>query len=256
MQLKELLDQLAYGELSQISIGKQDAGVINDLNVERVVSNINLALTAIHKRFALREGRLTVHLNEGTMIYELDKGKLSRSDQARDRKYLEEEKLFKFGENLLKVERVYNDTGTELNLNDLSDPFSLRTPRYDLLEVPGAMVKNRTSLPRHLQTKTLDVRYRANHPRLGKWKEQTFIDACGCTCEELNDVEVDLPYHFVEPLVFWVASRFHNPVGMSNEFHAGNSYYAKYEAACQRLEQEGLQVDLQAQPGFRREGWA
>ena len=30
---------------------------------------------------------------------------------------------------------------------------------------------------------------------------------------------------------------------MANEFHAGNSYYAKYEAECMRLENENLDTD-------------
>jgi len=34
-----------------------------------------------------------------------------------------------------------------------------------------------------------------------------------------------------------------NPIGMTNEFHAGNSYYAKYEHEVNRLKIENLEID-------------
>jgi hypothetical protein len=43
--------------------------------------------------------------------------------------------------------------------------------------------------------------------------------------------------------LYFVASRVHNPIGMTNEFHAGNSYAAKYEQACMLLDMKNLQVD-------------
>lgn len=255
MQLQEVLDHLSNGELSQISIGKQDAGVINDLNREKIVSTINLALTAIHKRFNLREDRLTIHLNPGTAIYKLDKTKVGKVEAVRDLKYLEQEKLFALKGTLLKVLRVTNSQGRELNLNDLSDPFTLRTPRFDMLEVPEAMVKKWPNLPEYLKTETLEVFYRANHPKLGKWENGSFANGDGYTEGDMDLITVDIPEAYLEPLLLWVASRFHNPIGMSNEFHAGNSYAAKYEQACARLEEQGLEIDELSQPGFRTRGW-
>jgi hypothetical protein len=62
-----------------------------------------------------------------------------------------------------------------------------------------------------------------------------------------DNVEVELPDSHLEPLLLFVASRVHNPIGMSNEFHAGNSYYAKYEASCQQIELLNLLVDQGSQ---------
>lgn len=256
MKLQEILDHLSAGELSAISIGKQDQGVINDTNREQVVSNINLALTAIHKRFNLREGRMTVHLNEDASIYKLDKSRVGGSNSNRGKRYLEEDKLFELKDGLLKVERVYTDRGRELSLNNLSDPFSLRTPRYDLLEVPEVMVRKWPNCPEYLKTETLLVYYRANHPKLGKYRGDAWMDATCCDACEMEEIEVDLPEPYLPALLFWVGSRFHNPIGMSNEFHMGNSYFAKYENECQRLEAENLQVDRASTPGFRQPGWA
>lgn len=256
MKLQEVFDHLSSGELSQISVGKQDAGVINNENMEKVISTINLGLTALHSRFNLREGRMTVHLNPGVTLYKLDRNKVGKGVANTEIKYLEQDKIFALQDTLVKVLRVYSEDGTELSLNDLSDPFSLKTPRYDLLEVPDAVVKSQANLPRYLQTKILDVRYRANHPKLGRWENGTFGPAENLTLADMDFVDVDLPETHLEPLLLWVASRFHNPIGMANEFHAGNSYAAKYEQACQRLESLGLEVDEISQVGFRKQGWA
>ncbi len=56
-----------------------------------------------------------------------------------------------------------------------------------------------------------------------------------------------MPYSHLEPLLYYVASRINNPIGMANEFHAGNSYAAKYEKSCQELEMVNLRVDQGSQ---------
>jgi len=67
---------------------------------------------------------------------------------------------------------------------------------------------------------------------------------------------VQLPDSHLEALLFFVASRVNNPIGMTNEFNAGNSYAAKFEAACQALEEQGLQVDQDSQnTRLHRGGW-
>ena len=247
MQLQEVLDHLSNNELSQISIGKQDPGVINDVNREKVVSTISLGLTELHKRFHLREDRLTVHLNPDTTVYKLDRSKVGKVAAVRDMKYLEQLKLFALKGTLLKVLRVTTPNGYELGLNDLGDPYSLRTPRFDLLEVPEAMVKNQADLPEYLSTDTLEVFYKANHPKLGKWENGTFANGDVYTDGDMDMIQVDIPEAYLTPLLLWVASRFHNPIGMSNEFHAGNSYAQKYEMACMALETANLQIDQGSQ---------
>lgn len=136
----------------------------------------------------------------------------------------------------LKIERVYSAEGWELGLNDESDPGSCFTPSSHVLRVPAL-----------LETVSVEVVYRAGHPLLT-------VDATGYLDPEL--VTVELPYTHLEPLLLYVASRVNNPMGMSNEFHAGNSYAAKYEAACQLLEMVNLRVDQGSQnTRLVRNGW-
>ena len=67
---------------------------------------------------------------------------------------------------------------------------------------------------------------------------------------------MELPDAYLEALLYFVASRINNPIGMTNEFHAGNSYAAKYEQECARLEMLNLEVDQGYQnTRLRAGGW-
>jgi len=222
MKLQEIFDQLSAGEFSQLSIGGGDAGVIDEGNYARVLSHINLALTTLFTRFNLKEQRLLVPLNVNVDTYALDT------------------------DDLLKINKVVTDDDVELVLNQECDPYSCFTPSLNILRVPQIILTQGADLPEDLLTENLTVVYRANHPvltvELDLFSPKTQV--------------VELPRSHLLPLLYFVASRVHNPIGMSNEFHAGNNYWAKYEAASQALEAKGMQVDLGAQnTRISRGGW-
>jgi len=143
-----------------------------------------------------------------------------------------------------KVERVLTDGGWELGLNDAGDPYAVSTPSAQVLRVPNAIVAQ-VDIPDHLKTKNLEVVYRANHPVInqsGSFNPDTY--------------EVGLPYSHLEALLMFVASRVSNPIGMTNEFHAGNNYAAKYEQCCKDIETFNLRTDQGAQyDKLGRNGW-
>lgn len=223
MLLKEILDALRYGELSQMSIGGQDPGVINQKNFTIIANHLNLGMTVLAQRFLLKENRLEVPLVPGEYEYTI---------KAPD---------------FLKVQRIYADTGYEFNLNDLADRYSILNSTPKVLKLPHAVVDQKDNLPAALKTKNLLVIYRGKPMPL---------DVDGCAISDEEDLEVELPHPFLEPLCYYVASRLNNPVGMVNEFHAGNTYMAKYEAACRRLEQDNMAVDRASErERFERKGW-
>ncbi len=140
---------------------------------------------------------------------------------------------------LLRIESVRDLADNEYLLNLLNDPESLHTPNYKTLDIPKDLQIEKDV---HL----LQVFYRAKHPEIGQ--EARY--------EVPSTVEVDLPYTHLEALVFFIASRVLNPVGMNQEFHEGNNYAQKYEMAAQKLELSGygIQQDFQ-QDRFRANGW-
>jgi hypothetical protein len=246
MKLLEVFNQLTYGELSQISLGGAEAGEINSTNYDKVVAHINLGLTALYKRFPLKEGRLTVALQQGRMTYPLNIAyAVSNAASSEPIKYILDSTEEFIGD-IHKVEGVFTAAGYELGLNDQANPYAVMTPSAQVLRIPATIVANSVDLPEELKTTELSVVYRANHPIIdvnsGAFDPETY--------------EVELPYSHLEPLLLYVASRVNNPIGMTNEFHAGNSYAAKYEQACQQLEQFNLKVDQGSQYNrLESKGW-
>jgi hypothetical protein len=152
-----------------------------------------------------------------------------------------------FTDSLLKVERVCTNEGLDLGLND-GRKYGCSTPSTHLLRVDEAIVDQSSDLPDEYKTARLGVYYRDNHP--------LFLLDNGVLDGDEDELEVDMPYPYMEPLLYYMASRLHHPLGASADFQMGASYAAKYEQACQRLENINLQVDKgQVNTRFDRNGW-
>ena len=222
MYLQEVFDQLSDGEFSQISIGGAPAGVIDESNTGKVINHLNLALTSIYKRFYLKESRLEIPLQTGTSTYQLNIV------------------------DILNVEQILTDGGTALSLDRSDDPFSCFMTTTNTLRVPEAFVTPGSEIPDALKTENIIVVYRANHPKL------TLMQGL----MQAETTPIELPASYLMALLYFVASRAHNPIGMVNEFHSGNTWFMKYEGECKRLELESLQVDTPTEnTRLERNGW-
>lgn len=259
MTLQEIFDQLASGELTNLHLGGPDAyvgGIIGPSYYPRLVSHVNLALTALYSRFLLKENRLTIELIPGQYEYQLaSKFALSQEptqmscgaleldglpvpidvDAPYYPQFIQDTVCYPFRNDVIKVEKVLTPDGDELPLNDATDDYSIMTPTLTKLRIPADIVDQGPYLPDWLSLTTLEVVYRAKHPKIVITDSNAF---------DPQNVEVELPETHLMPLLYFVASRINNPIGMTNEFHAGNSYAAKYEMACKELEMGGYQVDM------------
>ena len=210
MVLQDIFDALTYGELSQLAIGGAESGLgMCDDDKPKILNHIQLGLTSLYTRFRLKEANLTIPMVQATTTYEIDT--IVYPD-------------------LLKVEDIFDDNDIELVLNERNNPCSLRTPIRNVLEIPELILFDEAG---NFLIKELKVVYRANHP---------LMDPLSASYGAMNQA-IELPQSHLQALLFFVGSRIMNPVGMTNEFHAGNSYYAKYEGECQRLEMEGMEID-------------
>lgn len=229
--LQEIYNQLTYGELSHLAIGGANIdGGIHENDRPKIINHIQLGLTALYKRFRLKEDEVIVELQEDQNTYYLDCDyAVSNTESTEPVKYLLDTDN-PFTGRILKVERVYDDLDYELLLNKRDNPCSLRTPTDTTLFIPE-LVRLRTVPDPPIET--VKVVYRANHPVIDVLMGQYAP----------NTIELELPQTHMEPLLYYIASRLHNPIGMVNEFHSGNSYYAKYEAACMQLEINNYEID-------------
>lgn len=248
MYLKEIFDNLRHGELRMLSIGGQAQGVINNSNQAIIVNTLNMALTAIHARFSLRQRSVDVLLIPGVYTYQLKTNFLvGNTSSVEPVRYLEQVENT-FTDSLLKVERVCTNEGYDLSLND-GRKYACSTPSTRLLRVDEAIVDQSPDLPDEYKTTRLGVYYRDNHPLF-------VLEDNGVLDGDEDELEVDLPYPYMEPLLYYMASRLHHPLGASADFQMGASYAAKYEQACQRLEQVNLQIDKGlTNTRLERNGW-
>lgn len=248
MNLQDIFNALSSGELSQLSIGGKAAGVIDSQNRGKLLPHINLGLTALFKRFRLKDGELLVQLKPDKLRYVLtNEFAVSSVGAASDEAYILDSNN-PYANDLLKIEAVLTDLDFALPLNDAMQAYSVNTPQLNTIVVPKLIVDGGRDLPDKLKTSLLKVRYRANHTKV------TYDPASDFSY--VDGTELELPDAYMEALLYFVASRINNPIGMSNEFHAGNSYMMKYEQECQRLEADNLQVDVtQTNSRLVRNGW-
>lgn len=123
---------------------------------------------------------------------------------------------------LIKVTRVTDPKNKELTLNVVGDPDALRTPTYKTLVIPKPVAGE-----------PLTVVYRAQHPAMDK------ITAAAYPAGQ----EIELPPVYLNALLLFIASRVHNPIGITAEFHDGNNYAAKYEHECMLLTLSNNELD-------------
>ena len=247
MKLAEIFSQLTHGELAQINLGGGEPGQIAPTNYKRVISHVNLGLTALYKRFPLKENRFTLELQSNRTVYPLiSKYAVSSTSSRETVRYIKDSLAAPFKDDIHKIEKVVASSGYEFSLNDESDEYSVFTPSATVLRVSLDVVDQAMDLPDDLKTTLVEVIYRANHP---------LIVADGSYLEP-EDIELELPYSHLEPLLLFIASRVHTPTGMTNETNMGNTYFAKYEASCQQIEATNLRVDQGSQnTRLYRNGW-
>ena len=246
MKLSEIFSQLSYGEFSQLSIGSGSMGEISEANQARVVAHINLGLSSLYTRFLLKQRSVKLALQVDRLVYPLTRAYAASNDESSEPvKYLWDSSLDPFLGDVLKIEEVKTAYGIEMPLNSRGK-LTLTTPTLNSLAFPQAIVEQSPELPEELKTTWVNVFYRASHP---------IIDPFVGTFDP-EVYEVELPYSHLTALLYFVASRVHNPIGMINEFHSGNSYAAKYEAECQRLELTNIRIDeIDQESKLVRNGW-
>jgi hypothetical protein len=223
MKLSEIFNQLTHGEFRQLAIGGGTVGQITEANYPAVLAHINLGLTALFTRFTLKEGRILLRPTAGQQVYLLDdKYAANNNRSAETNRYLIDSTTDKFNDDtLIKVEQVLDTSNMGLPLNVQGNVDSFYTPSIKSIRIPKDWTADVTLV------------YRQNHAQL-KVTLGYFDPA---------RIEVELPYTHLEALLYFVASRVHNPLGMQNEFNMGNNYAAKYEQACQMLEAKNVEAD-------------
>lgn len=243
MKLNEVFEHLQYGELSNIGLVDKTTGLIPESVYPKILSSVNLGVMELHKRFVLKKGILRIQLQPDQTMYPLlKKYQVGNKAPVGTVQYILNDGAV-FDDDLLKVEQVTTEKGLVLGLNDSTSRYAVSTPQDNVLYVSGLLRDTVKPAPSVL---TLEYRKGVKPLKVCEWEGSS-----------LCSYVVDIPHTHLMALLYFVASRLHNPIGFSEvTAHEGNNYWSKFESECLSLDFHNLRVDdvalnLRAQ----RKGW-
>ena len=210
MKLVQILNQLSHGELAQYYEGGDGYNGIHDDRFNKVIPHINLALSALYTRFPLKMEEVVIQQADQIQTYYLDsKYAVTNKLSTEELRYIIDSLYHPFVDNVLKIERVFNEQGRELFLNDADEYWSVHTPTYNSIQIPYPDLANQ-----------LIVTYRAGPKQI--------------PIEELQPefYDVDLPADLLEHLLLYVGGRMTAIRDSSEGDYTSQNYFKRYEEAC------------------------
>lgn len=244
IKMLEVIELLTDCELSNMIYVDSENQKLNMDHIPKLVRSINLGVLELHKRFNLKIGTLTVVLDKSRHRYALlpkyQTG--NKPDGPDDVKYIKQGDDKISAQSILKLERIFDDKGHELKLNEVGDYESLTTPNDTTIQVSDWFLQK-------YPTENLRVEYRMAPKKV-------------LMCEDFTDdwdcLDVDIPYSHLQALVYFVAMRSHSSTGFqANTASEFNNYAQKYEIECTNLDVLNLRVDPQGRNDrLVRGGWA
>jgi len=220
MRLSQLFDLLNYGELSQLSITGNDQGIIDQSNQAAIITHLNLALLELYKRFPIKTGEVTVQTLSYLSDYRLDSRYAYtnpyQTDDIAYPKYIMDTPFDPFTDDVLVIEEVADEAGDLYTVNDENDCNSIMIMDYNAINVANPGLEA-----------ALFVQYRAAPPKIDP-----------NTTLSYDEIVVPITDQYLEPLLNYIAYRSFAAFNMNNP--EAVSYYAKFEASCGLIRQEGL----------------
>lgn len=218
MKLSEIFNHLRFGEFARLHIGgREDNGIEQECYPE-VITHINLALTEVHKRLPIKMKEVIVQQYDHIQNYRLSSEfAQSNTTSTQPIKYIEDSQYEPFEDDVLRVERIINELGEDLFVNDPAQYWSVYVPETTLIQVPAPVSDN-----------VMSVIYRANH-------RQIPIDIT-----DPDQVEIELSHSHLEPLLYYIGSRIYATQPTLDGVNEGNNYLAKFERSIQTIERLNL----------------
>ena len=205
MKLSLILEQARAGELASVSK--------KDKSDQVVVAFLNLALVALYNRFQLatQEAIITLRPDIPKTVYTMDS---SDADvRVAGSPMLDDE--------FMSIVYALNEDGSQVTVNDESDPLSIYTVSYNQLQIPL------------LETNAfVSVIYRTN-PALISFADNN--DGNG----NATEVDVKLPLQLLEPALHYIGYRAHGAID-GNVKAENNTHYTRFIMACNNAEKLGV----------------
>lgn len=211
MNLETLYCELAYGELSNLSMATAVVGEIAEAQKPKIVIAANEALLRLYTRFILKENDVIVEMVEGTTFYHLRK---KYAEQSYDPSsgvypYIRDLSREKFEEDVLKVLTVFDNKGNRRALNDATAYRSLYVPQANVIQNPNP-----------LPGEVLSIGYQAMHPKLV------------CNSIEPVDYTIELPDVLLGAFRAYIAYKIYTNMNTAESTAKADEHMSIYENIC------------------------
>jgi hypothetical protein len=247
--LQDLFDELAYGELANVKMGNSVAGTIVEGDYPRVVSAINAALRKIYQRVNLRQKTINLHQQSGVTRYFLRPDYTVAGGAYDSTHYWEVSVDDPFEDDLIKVIRIFDGAGKQVQLNDAAYPADIFTPEFDVIEIaePDGSITNadgntRTALD------IFPVTYQAYYPTI-------------VLTQSLDPLtyKLHIPDYILDALLIYATYKlFRKPIKrIKGETQPSDTLLLEFENAVRTIEKEKLapEENYERDP-FTENGWA
>lgn len=209
MKLKDLINILRYGELTNISWD-------NESRIPQVIAQINLGLLNLYSKFPILEKSIAIAQYPHISIYNLtSQYARTNTESTETYKYILDTQLDPFKDDILQITAATDEFGRSIPLNDDNAPNSWFLPAYNQLQIPNATLDETAFLiyrakPEYIDPETKDL-----------------------------DIEVFMPQYLVDPLVNYVAYKIFIGMGGENAQIAA-IYQQLYEKQCMDIANSNL----------------
>lgn len=214
MHVREFLDNVCIGELSNLYLGEQGQVELSLQRRRKLIHYMNQGLKILSSRFELIKKELIVRGMDHVSMYPLRKEHSISSGSSKLR-FIDDTHCDPFCGGLIKILDVRNEVGKPFPLNDINDSTSLFTPVYDTLQITHPVLNQGYS-----------VIYQAVFPAMG-------LDTGDCC-------EFDLPPMLEEALMAFVAGKVYSSMNGEANKVTSQEHMANFEVRC--LEAKGLDM--------------
>ena len=249
MFLSEVHEQLCAAEFSKLVEG--DGVALKPESLPKINAVIQAGINDLNKKFSIRENEVLVRTVAGKEVYELIPANAVSSNNPDA--FIIDSPSDPFAGDIMQIFRITDATGKSLWLNTdvaclvSNDNFFGNRP--SIFDYSGVNMLSYNTLKLHGNSVLGDilVQYKA------KMKPMDLsLDP--------KDIYIDLPDHFINALVLYVASRRYNPMGAETigrgMFHEGNNYWSKYQEEVADLKANlGSIASTGETTNFIRNGW-
>lgn len=202
--VKDVIDTLRNGDLATVF-----ANVPAEDNYEKIIVNLNSALTYVCNRFSIIEKQLTLQRYPHLSFYKLERRFARTSDIPAPIKYILDTEEEPFKEDVIQIEKAYDEFGRQIPLNDANNPHSWFTSN------------NHIQIPNTRHTCVAFFVYRAYHPKVHEPTDELLV-----------------PEILLDLLSAYIAYKIHSTRTDQESVNLANAFYQKVEMLATAFESD------------------